>query len=91
MKFLLFKESFMTLKQFRSSSNYVQQQMVKHQAVFLLERRSLDWNILLFQLDGFYVEVYYERKAQKVEKIKSFDDVAQLEPYLCKIAVPALF
>ncbi|MGN6399674.1 MAG: hypothetical protein ACTHMD_04415 [Flavisolibacter sp.] len=81
----------MTLNQFRSSSNYVQQQMVKHHAVFLLERRSLDWNILLFQLDGFYVEVYYERKAQKVEKFKSFDDVEQLEPYLRKIDVPALF
>ena len=79
----------MTLKQFRSCSNYVQQQMIKHQSVFLLERRSLDWNILLFQLDGFYVEVYYERKTQKVEKLKSFDDIEQLEPYLCKIDVPA--
>lgn len=81
----------MTLKQFRSCSAYVQQQMVKHQAVFLLERRSLDWNILLFQLEGFYVEVFYERKAQKVDKLKSFDDVEQLEPYLRKIDVPALF
>lgn len=64
--------------------------MVKHQGVFLLERKSLDWNILLFQVDAFYVEVYYERKAQKVELLKSFEDIDQLEPYLQKIDVLAL-
>ncbi|HEU0111436.1 MAG TPA: hypothetical protein VFQ73_11190 [Flavisolibacter sp.] len=80
----------MTLQQFRSCSNYVQQQLLRHQAVFLSERRSMDWNILLFQLESFYVEVYYERKTQKVELIKSFDDMDQLDPYLRKIDVLAL-
>ena len=50
----------------------------------------MDWNILLFQLESFYVEVYYERKTQKVELIKSFDDMDQLDPYLRKIDVLAL-
>lgn len=80
----------MTLQQFRSCSKYVQQQMIKHQGVFLLERRSMDWNILLFQIDSFYVEVYYDRSTQKADLLKSFDDVDQLEPYLRKIDVLAL-
>jgi len=79
--------TYMTLKQFRSSSKYVQQQMIKHQGAFLFERRSLDWNILLFQLESFYVEVYYERKSQQVELLKSFDDMDELDPYLRKIDV----
>jgi hypothetical protein len=75
----------MTLQQFRSCSKSAQQQIVKHQGIFLLERRSLDWNILLFQVEGFYVEVYYDRKTEKVELLKNFEDTDELEPYLCKI------
>lgn len=50
----------------------------------------MDWNILLFQIDGFYVEVYYDRSTQKADLLKSFDDMDQLEPYLRKIDVLAL-
>jgi len=80
----------MTLQQFRCCSKYVQQQLVRHQGTFLLERKSMDWNVLLFQLDAFYVEVYYQRKTQEVELLKSFEDTDELEPYLKKINVLAL-
>ena len=47
----------------------------------------MDWNILLFQLEAFYIEVYYERRSQKVELLKSFEDTDELEPYLRKIDI----
>ena len=87
LKELGYKVLTMTLQQFRASSKYVQQQMIKHQGVFLLERRSLDWDIFLFQVDAFYVEVFYERKTQNAVLFKSFDDTDQLEPYLQRIDV----
>ena len=77
----------MTLQQVRACSKYVQQQLIKHQGTFLLERKSMDWNILLFQLEAFYIEVYYERRSQKVELLKSFEDTDELEPYLRKIDI----
>jgi hypothetical protein len=50
----------------------------------------MDWNVFLFQVDGFYVEVFYERKTQKAVLFKSFDDTDQLEPYLNKIDLLSL-
>ncbi len=80
----------MTLNEFRSRSKYVQQLIVKHHGVFLSQRKSTDQDILLFQIDGFYVEVAYERRSQKATLLQSFDDLDQLEPYLQKINVLTL-
>ena len=54
----------------------------------LLANREEDvFNILLFNLGDFYVEVFYNSNENKIIKFKSFTAFSQLEPYLNKISI----
>lgn len=53
----------------------------------LANREEDNYNILLFNLGDFYVEVYYNSSENKIVKFKSFTAFAQLEPYLKKISI----
>ncbi len=77
----------MELRQFRSASQEVQEKLVKTRGVFLMERKSLGVSVLLFQLDGFYVEVFYNTATETVSFIKSFDDMDGIEAYLERVDI----
>lgn len=49
------------------------------------ERFDEEHNILLYQVDGFYVEVYHHKEYNVIRKFRSFSSINQLEPYLNKI------
>lgn len=80
----------MTLQQFRAASCEVQEKLVKRWGVFLMERKSLGVSVLLFQLDGFYVEVFYDATTSTVSFIKSFNDMDGIEAYLINIDISNL-
>ena len=46
--------------------------------------------ILLYQIDAFYVEVFYQYFKGKMVKTKSFVDTDQLDPYLSNINIGSL-
>ena len=46
--------------------------------------------VLLYQIDGFYVEVFYQYFQGKMVKIKSFSQTDQLDPYLKSINISSL-
>ena len=46
--------------------------------------------ILLWQLDGFYVEMFYNRIDDKIEKIRSFVSTKMLAPYLDQIDITSV-
>lgn len=46
------------------------------------ERQDEELNILLYQIDGFYVEVFYHRDYNVVRRFRSFSSTDQLTPYL---------
>jgi len=77
----------MTLQQFRAASCEVQEKLVKIKGVFLMERKSLGVSVLLFQLDGFYIEVFYNTATSTVSFIKSFNDMDGIEAYLNNIDI----
>lgn len=77
----------MTLQQFRAAACEAQERLVKARGVFLMERKSLGVSVLLFQLDGFYVEVFYNSAADSVSFIKSFNDMDGIEAYLINIDI----
>jgi hypothetical protein len=79
--------SAMTLQQFRAASCKVQEGLVKRRGVFLMERKSLGVSVLLFQLDGFYVEVFYNNTADAISFIKSFNDMDGIEAYLVNVDI----
>ena len=57
----------------------------------LIGARQEDFHkVLLYQIDGFYVEVFYQYFQGKMVKIQSFSQTDQLDPYLKSINISSL-
>lgn len=54
------------------------------------ERFDEKHSILLYQIDSFYVEVFYHRDDNAIKRFRSFSSVNQLEPYLQKISLDGI-
>jgi len=54
------------------------------------ERHNDQYSILLYQIDGFYVEVYYHRDYNTISKLRSFSSTDQLAAYLGQIDISKL-
>lgn len=80
----------MTLAQFRSLSGDLQRQFVQHSAVFLFGRTAVGVTTKLYQVDGFYVELFFDDRMAEVIHIFSFDDPAKLGPYLQQVDLSEL-
>lgn len=58
----------------------------KH-GVYVGKRKDNEQTIVLFQLHGFYVEVYYKQYRKTVDRIVTSDNADILQPYLTQIDV----
>ena len=54
------------------------------------ERLSQGAKVLLYQIDAFYVEVYYVTSLNKIDKMRSFSSTNLLKPYLEEIDISCL-
>jgi hypothetical protein len=54
------------------------------------ERISQGAKVLLYQIDAFYVEVYYVASLNKIDKMRSFGSTNHLKPYLEEIDISCL-
>lgn len=68
--------------------DYVHMMEETDRAVHLMGRSDDTYLIMLYQLDGFYIEVFFHRELQEITKFRAFDDTAFLEPYFDNIDVP---
>ena len=48
------------------------------------------FKVLLYQLNDFYVEVYYNKLYNYITEFVAFDSTDKLDPYLERIQLPAL-
>ena len=48
-------------------------------------RQDDEHNILLYQIDSFYVEVYHHKQQNKITRFRSFTTTELLQPYLHQI------
>jgi hypothetical protein len=80
----------MKLKNFKILDREEQMQFVEEYAVFLCYRTSGIYNVALFQLEGFYIELFYDIFKLEYKKIKVFEDMALLEPYMELIDISEL-
>jgi hypothetical protein len=55
-----------------------------NKGVFLAERKDGVHKVALYQIDGFYVEVFYDGEENAIKRLRSFSSVDQLQPYLEK-------
>jgi hypothetical protein len=74
----------MTLYQFNALDE-TQNPNIIWSGVHLGCRLEGDHNILLYQIDGFYVEVYYHRGFNAIQRFRSFSSVEQLFPHLGRL------
>jgi hypothetical protein len=72
----------MTLTQFSRLQKEEQIAIIKKEGIFLFIRQECGIDIILYQIDGFYVEVFFEAANNHNFRIRSFDDTAALDAYL---------
>lgn len=80
----------MTFEQFCSLPKDMQRKVVKHYGVFLFGRTGVGVNVMLYQVESFYVEIFFDEKMSEALRIKGFEDTKLLEPYLRQIDVTEL-
>lgn len=72
----------MNLRAFNNLTNDQQLIEVIGSGTFLLERERNGFSAQLFELFGFYVEIYFQQPSNKVLLVQGFDQPSKLEPYL---------
>ena len=83
----------MTLAEFNSLSKDLKIHTIKHKGCFLYVRNEASIDIVLYQLDNFYAEVFFEAGGEGKDDrilIRAFDDTASLDIYLQKINISEL-
>ena len=55
--------------------------------VCVSDRTTDTFTVLLFQLESFYIEIYFNKECDEIIWIKGFDSVDELEPYLESIDI----
>ena len=77
----------MKLQHFRALTQNKQNKKLLSEGVCIADRRSEDVQALLFQIEGFYVEVFFNGSGDEVLFSRSFEDTDELEPYLSGIDI----
>jgi hypothetical protein len=72
----------MTLQHFRALTQNKQNKKLLTEGVCIADRKTDEVQALLFQIEGFYVEVFFNGEGDEVLFSRSFEGVEDLEPYL---------
>ena len=78
----------MTLEAFQQL-DFTGRLLAADKAVCIAGRDDGKHVVLLYQLNGFYIEVYYSRQHRHITDLVGFNDIEKLDPYLEKISLPA--
>jgi hypothetical protein len=81
---------YMRLKKFQSLSNTQQVALLYKQGVYIGKRKSGKKTVLLYQLDSFYVEVFYLSYRRYIYNMSYSESIEILDPYLEQINVEYL-
>jgi hypothetical protein len=79
-------KTYMKVSEFESLT-YESKLKATKQAVYIDSRQTDSHQVFLYQLNGFYIEVFYQNDYNFVSNIRGFDDLTLLEPYLQKIDI----
>lgn len=80
----------MTIYEFNLLDGIRQAEVVENRGVLIADRLHKQLKILLFQVDNFYIEVYYHNTYNVVQGFRSFESTDALDPYLEHISLPDL-
>ena len=80
----------MTEDQFKAFSEDSQSNIIHQRGVLVSTRTTEEYKVLLYQIDGFYVELFYNRIDNSIDKLRSFRSTIPLHPYLNQIDITAV-
>ena len=80
----------MTLHQFNRLCEDKQRETLICNGVLLAKRSYAYYTIALFQVEGFYIEVWYTKKGLDIGLVRGFDSTDELQPYLNEISIAQL-
>jgi hypothetical protein len=71
--------------------NETEQTEVVWSDIHIAERENCKYWILLYQVDSFYVELFFNKDLYEIEALRPFTCTDLLEPYLDKIDIGHLY
>jgi hypothetical protein len=77
----------LSLADFTNLPESLQFEILHKHGVYVGKRKVDGQTIVLFQLHGFYVEVYYKQYRKTIDRIVTSDSAEMLHPYLDQINV----
>jgi hypothetical protein len=77
----------MTFFDFQSLPVQEQVNILYYHGVYIGKRKAVRLTVLLYQLESFYVEVYYRKYRHQISSIRCSDSTSLLDPYLEQIEV----
>ena len=77
----------MTIEKFNQLPIEEQQRAVLQDGVFLAERKDFPLRMMLYDMNSFYVEVFFLSRNNKAAWLNAFDSMEKLEPYLTNINI----
>ncbi len=80
----------MTLEEFKLLTQDEQVRLLYEDGVYIGKRKLERTAVLLYQLEGFYAEVYYYKYRCLIASIRCFAETDRLDPYLAQIKVKHL-
>ncbi|TCJ17806.1 hypothetical protein EPD60_06380 [Flaviaesturariibacter flavus] len=80
----------MRLSEFIGLSFTEKRPALLHLGVLVSKRRTPDYLIMLFQLDGYYVEAYCHVARKNIEGYSAITNIDQLDAYLDDISIEKL-
>lgn len=75
----------MTYDQFDTQTRDQQRKLLLHEGTYLSYRKCDQYSAFLYQVNNFYVEVFFKVNNLEITYVHSFEDTDHLEPYLDKI------
>lgn len=84
------KPTMLTLDDFRVMPFERKCDVITFHGNYLMQRVLADCKVFLYFTEGFFIEVFYSPKHQKVLMINAFDNTLGLKPYLDKISLTDL-
>jgi hypothetical protein len=81
----------MDIREFNFMDGMSKTEVLASDGIFLAERTDGCFRISLYQVNDFYVEIYYHKTRYFYICIRSFEDVAELFPYLQDIDISEVY
>ena len=81
----------MTFKEYTNLTETDQDWILWSCGVAVAKRSDKLYNYILYQVEGFYIELKFHAGQKKVIAIYSFDDINLIDPYLDELIIHVSF